>query len=891
MRHRATWLLALLAVVSAAGPAHAQSLSPSAPPSTYVTESDRNVYPPPPLPALGPAGYRFSDPTFGSKMLRVTDANTRPDRLGRFWASPSSAETSAWNTDSTKFYVIGGGGEIVPYRFDPRTMTAARMGDTGNAGGGLLLFFGGEPSFSFVDPDVMYGVDWSDRHQFVSYRFSTATQTTVHDMQACLPGVAVHEGNVSVTKDDQRLLDYSGGLSQGLDTHVYVYDRTLGCRWLNTQTGQVGGAWGPTGASRGDSGWLIHNARISKNGKWARITASTASAAGVYFWNIETLDVIACNVDAAPYCAGHLVTGFDTVVNQRGLGSGMDLAIRPMSAPNNAGPLITPLPTPGSWGQDTHPSWNNVQADERQPVCMAVYRPDNLVLSAWDGEIICVRTDGAASTVWRFAHHRSRYVSFWDSPRANVSQDGRFALFTSNWELTLGIGLDGIRDDAFVVQLAPPSAVAPTTYTAPTDRDVRPYPPLPVLGPAGYQFSDPTFGSKMLRVTDDNTRPDRLGRFWASPTFTVTSGWNTDSTKFFVEGGGGETVPYTLDPATMTAARMGDTSNASGGLLLFFGGEPTFSFVDPDVLYGVDWSDRHQLVSYRFSTATQRTIHDVQACLPGVAVHEGSVSVTKDDQRLLDYVGGSRGGEDTYVYAYDRTLGCRWLNTQTGQVGGAWGPTGTYRGDSGWLINAARISKNGKWAQIVASTASPAGLYLWNIETLDVIPCGIWQWPNYCDGYLVAGFDMLINQRGVGDAMDFAIRSMSAPDNARALIAPLRSPTDWNQNAQLSWNNVQADERQPVCMSVFRTDSLVLRVWDGEIVCAATDGMASTVWRFAHHRSQFVWFWDTPRANVSQDGRFALFTSNWGLMLGVGPAGFRDDAFIVQLAPPTQAGP
>ena len=172
-----------------------------------------------------------------------------------------------------------------------------------------------------------------------------------------------------------------------------------------------------------------------------------------------------------------------------------------------------------------------------------------------------------------------------------------------------------------------------------------------------------------------------------------------------------------------------------------------------------------------------------------------------------------------------------------------------------------------------------------------MIPCGLWQWPNFCDGYLVAGFDMLINQRGLGDAMDFAIRPMSAPDNARALIAPLRSPTDWNQNAQLSWNNVQADERQPVCMSVFRADSLVLRVWDGEIVCAATDGMASTVWRFAHHRSQFVWFWDTPRANVSQDGRFALFTSNWGLTLGVGPEGFRDDAFIVQLAPPTQAGP
>src|SRR5207248_8183843 len=94
---------------------------------------------------------------------------------------------------------------------------------------------------------VIYGVDWTDRNRMVAYRFSTATRSTVHDVQTCLPGVAVDDGNLSVTKDDQRLMDSVGGTAQGLDTYAYVYDRTLGCRWLNTQTGQVGGAWGPTG--------------------------------------------------------------------------------------------------------------------------------------------------------------------------------------------------------------------------------------------------------------------------------------------------------------------------------------------------------------------------------------------------------------------------------------------------------------------------------------------------------------------------------------------------------------------------------------------------------------------------------------------------------------------
>src|SRR5438094_4993608 len=139
-RFRLTSLVLSVLVLSLTLTSNAQS-----PPSAYNALSDRNVYPYPTLPSLGGAGYQFIDPKFGSKMIRITDANTRPDRAGRFWASPSSAETSAWNTNATKFYVVGGGGEQLPYNFNPTTMTASRMGDTSNGSGGLVLLFGGEP--------------------------------------------------------------------------------------------------------------------------------------------------------------------------------------------------------------------------------------------------------------------------------------------------------------------------------------------------------------------------------------------------------------------------------------------------------------------------------------------------------------------------------------------------------------------------------------------------------------------------------------------------------------------------------------------------------------------------------------------------------------------------
>src|SRR2546426_11932055 len=171
-----------------------------------------------------------------------------------------------------------------------------------------------------------------------------------------LPGVATRGSNVSGTKDDRRLLVYVGGDAQDRDTIVYVYDRTLGCRWLNTQTGQVGGAWGPTGAYTGDKGLLLHNARISRGGRWARLTTSNGRA-GQYFWDIESLTLTACPDRGAPnFCNGHQVMGFGVGINQRQSGDAMDLAIRPMASPNSSRlfpGLISPLlTTPPRWGID-----------------------------------------------------------------------------------------------------------------------------------------------------------------------------------------------------------------------------------------------------------------------------------------------------------------------------------------------------------------------------------------------------------------------------------------------------------------------------------------------------------------------------------------------------------
>lgn len=71
-----------------------------------------------------------------------------------------------------------------------------------------------------------------------------------------------------------------------------------------------------------------------------------------------------------------------------------------------------------------------------------------------------------------------------------------------------------------------------------------------------------------------------------------------------------------------------------------------------------------------------------------------------------------------------------------------------------------------------------------------------------------------------------------------------------------------------------------------QLVQLATDG-SKRVRRLAHHHSVYRGqYYDTPRANISRDGRFIAFTSNWGK-----PDGHRD-LFIARIAPaPEQARP
>jgi hypothetical protein len=423
-------------------------------PPEYCVRADRRVEPyPEKPPAIGPSGSIINDPTFGSRILRVTDGGSDPTQAGRPLFTPSSAEQNSWNKNSTMFYVTTSGGSFLLYDFDLPTMTARRARSPN-------LAWGAEPQFSFQEASILYGMN-RRATVFEQYDTSTGRVTEVNDPSKCVKLGGRDSGHsVTVSADDGRFMTTLGP-EQDKNYMLYIYDRTQGCRWYNTQTGEIGGQWGPKGTVSVPDRFLLHNARMAKSGKFVFLARGGGGIGhGWVVWEIDTMNVGVC----LRGCSGHHALGYSHIVGSSGMIHPMDVWLRPLDHPESFTPIISGLEAAKGFWYDSHFSWNNVDPNDSTPVCFSTYRPTNpdtpgaapLVTGPWENEIDCAETDGKASKVWRFAHtYSTARNGFWSTPRGNVSQDGRFFMFTSDWEDQLGKTPNGdkYRTDVFIVEL------------------------------------------------------------------------------------------------------------------------------------------------------------------------------------------------------------------------------------------------------------------------------------------------------------------------------------------------------------------------------------------------------------------------------------------------------
>ena len=431
-------------------------------PSTYDAVTDRAPRAKPALVTPGVAGSSFRDPAFGSRIWRVTDAFTRADKPKASFRTPSATHQNAWSANDSYFYVVSTDGTVVPFAFDKFSGSARAL---------PALRFYIEPQFSYVEDSLIYGsVSGGSLHTIDQYDVGTGRYTQLLDLETVAAGLTgTYIGGISSSAGpDERILAFFGGAAQDRHHDVVVFDRADPSKRQFLDT---------TVALR----FSLHHAAIDRSGRYVLLYPSSAdltaprNAAQIYVWDTQANTTAALPlIDARS--GGHDAYGYGVAVNQDCCSTttydAAQWQLRSLASPLTTKDLIDPVMTPKEVYLADHPTWNNARADALVPFITATYRypPDAVAWRPWDDEILAVGTDGGpdGAIVYRFAHHRSdvrdddvpTQAAFWYLPRPNVSHDGLWVLFTSNWEKTLGTDPGGApgeraRQDVFLLHLTP----------------------------------------------------------------------------------------------------------------------------------------------------------------------------------------------------------------------------------------------------------------------------------------------------------------------------------------------------------------------------------------------------------------------------------------------------
>ena len=448
------------------------------PPAYGCSRTDQEIVQlpktPPSVGNLLGANTIITDPDFGNRIVRVTDAHTNPDPnfVNRTYVSAGSgsADDNLWNVNSTLFIVEDIGANAYPFSFNPSTLQASRMYVSSfPTTNGLQLPTSGV--WSRVNPNVLYTYTKTgiSKYDFTDRTNPPAPQA-VYDFTSsrnCLPAgfTATWKTMGGVSGDDTAFgVAFSNAGNQGSGVYAVVYKVGSGCSVLNTQTGQVGGDWGAKGTINIADRWTIHNVKLSKDGNWMVIArtacTSTRCSDAPYFWHVGTTTVSSCGDGG--HCSGHWTEGYTHWVNCNNSPMANQV-IRSFSEATFATNLTTRFPAAIVAPLDQHQSWNNVDPADSLPLFSTTWSTISPYPAPWYNEIIAVAADGSGTT-WRFAHNfvtaRSQRFST-AYAIGTISQDGRFFIVSSDWMGKLGsesgtpsctIGSD-CRGDVFIVEL------------------------------------------------------------------------------------------------------------------------------------------------------------------------------------------------------------------------------------------------------------------------------------------------------------------------------------------------------------------------------------------------------------------------------------------------------
>ncbi len=403
--------IALILVIGAAKmhPAQTRKAPPAPASSSAAVITNHRIYNEGPPPALPRAGGTFVDPTFGTTIMRVTDESdgTACNNFYSYWQT--------FNLDNTRFFIACDTSPKL-YRFDPNGFKIAGkepLFDRPPQGSGYLS--AEDAIWSGTSATVLYGYTGL---KLYAYDVASRSYTLVKDFSGELAS------------------GYLGQMSKSLDDNVFAFTKK-------------DSNYKPLGflVWRRDQNKILRNAnlldfdevQVDKSGRYITVKAKFDRTVDVQVVDLQTGSVENLTDPAPDFSPGHsdngrlIVVGYDNWNNQ--------YTIRKLATPHQ---FQTVIGFGNDWSQANHVS---MLADNESWCVISNYTAGNAPIGPFRNEIFQASTDGSQK-VRRLAHHHSVYRDYWDTPRADISRDGKFIAFTSNWGSTT-------RRDVFIIKVPP----------------------------------------------------------------------------------------------------------------------------------------------------------------------------------------------------------------------------------------------------------------------------------------------------------------------------------------------------------------------------------------------------------------------------------------------------
>lgn len=374
-------------------------------------KTDLAVYPVPTSPPqLATAGESIVDPSFGTTLVRLTDAADGPNCTTAYSYWPTFSSTSSHGLFSCD------AGAVV-FDLDWKT---------GKVSNKRALF--AKPTPQGSTPGWEDAI-WSDL---------SPTQVFAHDGRRLYAYDVVGE-QYTLVKDFEPIVGtgWVGQMSKSADDDVFAF----------TQKAANYDAVGAIAYRRKDDQVLLTESlpgldevQIDKTGGYLVVKTGKQGAGQieVKVINVQTKASEDLTDDGPDFAPGHSDNGMGTVVGADNWNN--RITVRKLASPHQHSAV---LDLGQDWAQDYHVS---ALARDESRVLISLYQSAAHADGLFHSEIIQVATDGSQA-VRRLAHHHSVYGNYFDSPRANISRDGCFVAFTSTW------GQSG-RRDVFMLDLS-----------------------------------------------------------------------------------------------------------------------------------------------------------------------------------------------------------------------------------------------------------------------------------------------------------------------------------------------------------------------------------------------------------------------------------------------------